>query len=118
MSGCPSMGTDGPATPTSSARTRNFAVAFALVGVATVGVLVGVRRDHRAAQAPQTSPSAVASVKAAPSLVVTDEVVGRIPWQHPLRLQVRDGRFDDVAVVDDQGAPVPGVVSAGQVAWT
>jgi lipoprotein-anchoring transpeptidase ErfK/SrfK len=112
------MGSDGPATSASSARTRNFAVAFALVGIATVGVFVGVRRDHQAAQAPQTSPSAVASLKATPSLVVIDEVVGRIPWQHPLRLQVRDGRFDDVAVVDDQGTPVPGVVSAGQVAWT
>jgi lipoprotein-anchoring transpeptidase ErfK/SrfK len=89
-----------------------------VVAVATVGVFVGLRRDHQAADAPQTSPSAVASVRATPSLVVADDTVGQIPWQQPLRLQVHDGKFDDVAVVDDQGVPVPGVVSAGQVAWT
>jgi lipoprotein-anchoring transpeptidase ErfK/SrfK len=91
---------------------------LALLGVAALGVLVAIRRDHRAAQAPNANASAAAPAKVAPSLVVADDNLGRIPWQQPLRLRALGGTLDDVAVVDDQGGPVPGVVSAGQDAWT
>ena len=92
---------------------KALAVAVAALGLSATAAWIAAptRGTHR------FSPAASRASVPLPSVIVVDEHDAKVPFDHPLRIVVRDGRLSAVSVTDDRGINVGGAQADGN-SWT